>query len=125
MPAITELSTAELRDAGDAVETLIAFRDYLPPGGMLLMLAGKWRDDIRELLGMPPLERVSRGAERESLKALADAELDRLAGAVILLTDAFTRYMDDPELPRHLTDLLAVIVFERRARVGAEEAKVS
>ena len=97
MPSLTELSTAQLRDAGDAVETLIDFRGYLLPGGMLLMLAGKFRDDIRELLGMPPLERVSRGQERKKYDSMKDAEVDRLGKAVAILNSVFAPYMDDAD----------------------------
>ena len=125
MPAITQLSTDSLREAGDAIETVIEFRDYLPQGGMLLMLAGKWRDDIREQLGVPGLDRVSRGPDHKKLSAMEDADLYRLEEAVILLVGAFTRYMDDPELPRQLKDLLGSIAFARNTRKGAEEAKVS
>lgn len=39
MPSLPELSTAGLRAAGDAIETVIDFREYLPPGGMLLKAA--------------------------------------------------------------------------------------
>jgi hypothetical protein len=125
MPAITQLSTDSLREAGDAIETVIEFRDYLPQGGMLLMLAGKWRDDIRELLGMTTLDRVSRRPDRQKLDGLEDGDLDRLAGAVILLVGAFKCHMDDPELPRQLTDVLGMITLERRARAGTEEARAS
>jgi hypothetical protein len=48
---LTELPKADLRAAGDAIETLIEFRAYLPPAGPLVMLAGKFRDDIRDALG--------------------------------------------------------------------------
>lgn len=37
MPSLTELSKAELRDAGDAIETLIEFRDYLPGSDGVLL----------------------------------------------------------------------------------------
>ena len=125
MPSLTELSTAGLRDAGDAVETVIEFRDYLPPGGMLLMLAGRWRDDIRELLKVPPLERVSRSPERKKFDDLKAAELDRLFEAVLMLNGRFTGYMDDPELVRRLADVLAQVGSARVARVILEEAKAS
>ena len=125
MPAITQLSTDKLRIAGDSIETVIEFRDYLPPGGTLVMLAGRWRDVIRELLSVPALDRVSRGPDHKKLSAMEDADLYRLAEAVILLVGAFTGSMDDPELPRQLTDLLGSIVFARNARGGVEEAKAS
>lgn len=125
MPSLTELPTDNLRIAGDAIETVIEFRDYLPPGGMLVMLAGRWRDDIRELLSVPPLDRVSCGPDRKKLSAMEDADLYRLAEAVILLVGAFTGSMDDPELPRQLNDLLSTIVLARNARAGVEDARAS
>ncbi len=69
-----------LRAAGDATETLIEFRDYLPPGELLVMLAGKFRDDIR------PLDE------------LASEEFGRLVTAVGILVGRFTPFMGDPEL---------------------------
>lgn len=125
MPSLTELSTAGLRDAGDAVETVIEFRDYLPPGGMLLMLAGKFRDDIRELLGMPALGRVSRGQERTKYDSMKDAEVDRLGKAVAILNSVFAPYMDDPELVRLIRNVLAEVAFEKAGRRVLEEAKAS
>lgn len=125
MPSLPELSTANLRNAGDAIETLIEFRDYLPPGGMMLMQAGQFRDQIRALLALPAAPRVSRGPERKTLDTLEDAELERLFGAVFLLVGGLTGYMDNPELPRHLTNVFRAIIFEREARVIAEEVKAS
>jgi len=122
MPSLTALSLDELRCAGDAAETLIEFRDYLPTDGMLLMLAGRWRDDIRELLGVPPSERVSRGPERKKPEDMQDADLERLFASVILLVDGLKGYMDDPELPRHLSDLLEQVGAARDARIHAEQA---
>ena len=106
MPSLTELSTAELRDAGDAAETLIEFAEYLPPGGMLLMLAGKFRDDIRELLRMPPLARVSRGLGRKTVDGLENAELGRLTKAVNTLLGHFEPHLQDPEMVRLLGTVL-------------------
>jgi hypothetical protein len=125
MPSLTELSTADLRDAGDAVETLIDFRDYLPPGGMLLMLAGKFRDDVRELLRMPPVGRVSRSRERKHFKSMEDADLDRLGKAVAILNSRFSPCMDDPELARLIGSVLGELAFEKAARRVLEEAKAS
>ena len=67
MPSLPELSTANLRNAGDAIETLIEFRDYLPPGGMMLMQAGQFRDQIRALLALPA------GPARQSRAGTQDA----------------------------------------------------
>jgi hypothetical protein len=125
MPAITQLSTDKLRIAGDSIETVIEFRDYLPQGGMLLMLAGRWRDDIRELLALPTLGRATHGPERKKLSTLDESDLYRLAEAVIVLVGEFKSSMDDPELHAQLTDFLGAIVIERNTRAGAEEARVS
>jgi hypothetical protein len=104
MASLTDLSLGELRQMGDAVETLIEFRDYLPRGGMLLMLAGKFRDHIRELLGMPSLGRLSRGPERKALTGLADADLVRLSKALVVLCPECASYVDDPEMNRLLAE---------------------
>ncbi len=125
MPSLTELSTAELRDAGDAAETLIEFAEYLPPSGMLLVLAGKFRDDIRKLLGMPPLARVSRGLGRKTLDGLKNAELGRLTKAVNTLTGHFVPYLKDPEMVRLLGTVLDGIGIELAAQPLVERAEAS
>jgi hypothetical protein len=125
MRTIADLSKDDLRVAGDAIETVIEFRAYLPTDGMLIMLAGKYRDDIRELLGMPLLEPVSHEPECKKLEALKGADLDRLFEAVLILNGRFTGYMDDPELPRCLADVLARVGYARAARIVAAEAKAS
>jgi hypothetical protein len=84
---------------------LIRFRAYLPPDGTLVMLAGRFRDDIRDVLDMEPLQRAYRGQERDSLDELTSAELDTVAGAVGILLDRFTPFMDDPELSKLLREL--------------------
>ena len=84
MPSLTELSIDDLRHGEDAVETLIEFRDYLPPGDALLALALTFRDDIRELLGMPVLPRVSRSPGRKPIDGLEDADLGRLNRALVI-----------------------------------------
>ena len=125
MRTIADLSKDQLRVAGDAIETVLEFRAYLSTDGMLIMLAGKFRDDIRELLGVPSLPRVSRATERKALGGMEAAELDRLFEAVLILNGGFTRYMDDPELPKCLADVLGRVGFERAARIVAAEAKAS
>jgi hypothetical protein len=126
MRTITELSTEELRVVGDAVETVIDLRAYLPTDGMLIMLAGRFRDDIREELGVPPLKPAGRGSEPKQLDELGDDELDRLATAVSTLMGRFGPFMEDPALVTLLGDLharLTMRVFERAN--AAEEAKAS
>lgn len=126
MPFLTELSLDELRVAGDATETLIDLRTYLPPDGMLIMLAGRFRDDIREELRMKPLAHAVRGSERETLDDLTEQEAIMLSRVVAILLDRFAPFMEDPELPKLLRELqqkLAVVVSERAN--AAKEARAS
>jgi hypothetical protein len=125
MPSVTNLPLDDLRDAGDAVETLIEFRDHLPPGGMLLMLAGRFRDDLRELLGMPALGRVTRGPVRKTLGDLTDGGLDRLDRALGTLLGRYTRYVDDPELISLLGELHGAVSAKLAERGRVAEAKAS
>lgn len=123
MRSLAELPIDDLRTAGDAIETVIEFRDYLPPAEMLVMLAGRFRDDIREMLAVPRLEPASRGTEVRSLDELENAELYRAAKAVGVLTGRFTPFMDDPELIALLSGLDALfrthVADRTRPREGA------
>ena len=125
MRYLTDLPIADLRTAGDAIETLIDFRAYTPPGhGFLITLAGKFRDDIRDVLEMPLLEHAYRGHEVKSLDDLAAEELDHLDKAVDVLVGRFTPFMDDPELVIQLGALHEHLRAEtaRREAVLREEA---
>jgi hypothetical protein len=122
---IADLSTDELRVAGDAVETVIDLRAYLPTDGTLIMLAGRLRDDIREEPGVPPMKPAGRGPESKQLDDLGDEELDRLATAVTTLVSRFRSFIDDPELAKQLNDLHARLCIRLYARATAEEAKAS
>jgi hypothetical protein len=124
--ALTELSADALQVARDAAETLVRFREYTPPGGMLVMLLSRFRDDTREALEMEPEERVYRGRERRSLDELTSVELDTVAGSVdILLQDRFTSCMDDPALAPLLRELRGSLDAQKgerahiRASIGA------
>jgi hypothetical protein len=125
MRTIADLPKDDLRVAGDAIETVIEFRAYLPTDGMMIILAGRFRDDIREELGVPPLTPAGRGPERKLLDDMEDADLGRLLEAVLILNGRFTGYMDDPELPKCLADVLARVGHVRTARIVALEAKAS
>lgn len=69
----TEARPEELRQAHDAADTLISdrFRSY-PPGRMLPMLLGKFRDDVAESLGIdpPPLPRRRFGKEGHDTRSI-------------------------------------------------------
>jgi hypothetical protein len=74
---------------------------------------------------MEPESPVFRGRDRRSLDELTSVELDTVAGATGILVDRFTPFMDDPALPRLLTefrDALGIQKAERvqlRASIGA------
>jgi hypothetical protein len=125
MRSISQMTPDELQVARDAAETLIRFRVYLPPDAMLVMLAGRFRDDNRDVLSMEMEGRARRGREFRSLDELTTIELDTVSGSVGLLLDRFTPFMDDPELIRLLSalrDSLNAQKTERdqiRASIGA------
>lgn len=105
MRPITEMTADELHVARDAAETMIRFKAYLPPGGLLLMLLSQFRDDAGDLLHVERGPLSQRGRERRSLDELTSLELDSVAGAtIILLQDRFTAGMGDPALPRLLRE---------------------
>jgi hypothetical protein len=102
MRSLTELPLDALQEAHRAAGTLIGHKPYLP-GGLLLLLLSRFRDDIREALSMEPGDVPRRGRERRSLDELTSVELSTVSGAaMILLQNRFTQVMDDPELPKLL-----------------------
>jgi hypothetical protein len=123
MRSFAELPADALQVARDAADVLIRFRGYLPPGGMLVMLAGRLRDDVRDVLEMEPLPRAYRGRERRSLDELTSVELDTLFGAVcILLQSRFAGCFDDPALAPLLREFLDDLNGQKaeRAQIRAE-----
>jgi hypothetical protein len=94
----------ELQVARGAVDTLIRFRTYTPTGGLLIVLAGKFRDDIRDVLEIDHDPAARRGHERRPLDELTSVELETVAGATGILLDRCVEYMDDPALPRLLSE---------------------
>jgi hypothetical protein len=116
MRSLSELPADELKVARDAAETLIDAREYLP-AGMLVMMLGSFRDDIREALSMEAGDRARRGREVKSLDELTTVEFGSLRGAVmILLQDRFTAVMDDPELPKQLAAFQDALEVQRLER---------
>jgi hypothetical protein len=124
MRYLTDLPITDLRVAGDAAETLIDFRAYLPPEGMLVMLTGKFRDDIRDALGMKRLEPAYRGSEIRPLGSLTSAAFDRLAKAAGVLLGRFTPFIDDPELITLLSGLHEMLRIQTAKR-GQPREEVS
>jgi hypothetical protein len=126
MPALTELPDDALLVARDACDVLIRFRAYLPPGGMLVMLAGRYRDDVREALEMEELPPAFQGREHRPMDELTSLELGPLSGAVvILLQHRFTGCVDDPALAPLLRELRGALDEQKaerqqiRASIGA------
>ena len=118
-----DLPMNDLRLAGDTIETVIDRRAYLPPDAKLVMFAGSFRDDIRELLGMPDLGAARRGAEVEPLSEVSEEDFGNLRQAVAVLLGQFTKWMDDPDLVtllKVLHELLAIDEARRDALKAAE-----
>jgi hypothetical protein len=105
MRSLRDLHLDELEVALKSADALMSFKKYLPPGGLLVMLLGRWRDDIRGVLRMEAEDIPHRGNERKPLDELTSVELDTVSGAVgILLQDRFQTRMCDPELPKQLRE---------------------
>jgi hypothetical protein len=105
MRCITDLPTDALEVARDSAESLMAFKEYLPPGSLLLLLLSKFRDDTGNLLDLEHEPLPQRGRVRRSLDELTSLELGSVAGAtIILLQERFTSVMGDPALPRLLRE---------------------
>jgi hypothetical protein len=128
MRSLNELQPDALKIAHEAADTLIQHRAYLPPGGLLVMLLGRFRDDIREVLGNGTEadgELPRRGREHRSLDELTSVELDTVWGAADILRQArFTEVMDDPALPKLLDEFHDKLTDQKteRAQIRASMA---
>jgi hypothetical protein len=130
MRSLTELPKETLKVARDSAEALMSFKAYLPPGGLLLMLLGRFRDDIAEILGDEASEEAERlprrGREYRSLDELTSVELDTVSGAVmILLQERFRAVMDDPELPLQLEGFQGKLSGQKTERAQIRESMAS
>lgn len=126
MRSLTDLSSDALKVARDAAATLMSFKAYMPPGGLLLMLVSKFRDDIGDVLDIEREPLPQRGRERKPLDELTSAELDTLSGAVVtLLEDRFTEVMDDPALPRLLSEFKGSLGRQKTERAQIRASMVS
>lgn len=103
MRSLKDLGTDALKVALTACDTLMERKAYMPRGGLLVMLLGRYRDDVREALDMDTEDIPRRGKVHRPLDEMTSAELDAAWGAATtLLQDRFTRHMDDPDLPKLL-----------------------
>jgi hypothetical protein len=102
MRSPSEMTPDELKVALNGVDTLLRFQAYTP-GGLFVILLGKFRDDVRDALSMATEEPVQRGTLRLALDKLDPIEIGTVGGAVMILRQPrFTRIMDDPMLPQML-----------------------
>jgi hypothetical protein len=126
----TELDPAAVDLVMHSVDMIMRFRAYTPGGGMLVMLLGRFRDDVWETRHKTQLPPIGRGPQRLPLAELDLSELDALIDSATTLIDRFGLYMDDPELPELLTDFRDTVKAEKTGRTtpqgGTEqEAKAS
>jgi hypothetical protein len=122
---LRKLSSDELHEALHAADALMQHKQFMPRGGLLLMLVSRFRDDVREQLEMEAERYPGRGKVFRSLDELTSVELDTVAGAVsILLQDRFAGAMDDPELERQLRAFQGELSEQKaeRAQIRAEMA---
>ena len=122
MQSLTELDSDALKLARQSADTLMKFKAYLPPGGLLVMLLGKFRDDVLETLAVERDPLPKRGTERHPLDELTSVELDSVFGAVGILVGRFTAYMDDPALPDLLGQFHDALNEQKAERVRELEA---
>jgi hypothetical protein len=129
MRSLTDLDTVALKVALEAADALIDRKAFLPPGGLLVMLLGRFRDDVAEVLGNgtdADAGLPKRGREQRSLDELTSVELDTVDGAVmILLQDRFTAVMDDPALPKLLDEYQDKLTDQKTERAQIQASMAS
>lgn len=109
-----------------ATEALMRHKQFLPRGGLLLMLVSRFRDDTREALALEPERYPGHGGVFRSLDDLTSTELGKLAVAVaVLLQPRFAALMDDPELPRLLGDFRAELDMQKAERAQLQASIAS
>ena len=126
MRSLKDLHLDELEVALNAADALMQHKQFLPRGGLLLMLVSRFRDDTREALGMEAERYPCRGQVVRSLDELTSVELDTVSGAVmILLQDRFKRVMDDLDLPKLLDEFQERLTDQQteRAQIRASMAR--
>ena len=117
-----QLDSGVVKNALEAADTLLSFRDFTPPHGLFVMLLGRFRDDLRDTLGMDYLRHAVRGTHRRALSELRQVELGTLAGALaVLRQERVTNIMDDPDLSPLLAGF-AEDVNSHQARLAALSA---
>jgi hypothetical protein len=85
MHSLTDLDSDLRKLDRDSADTLLGYKAYLPPGGLLVMLLGSFRDDAFDALELERDALLRRGTERRSLDELTSVELDTIFGAAGIL----------------------------------------
>jgi hypothetical protein len=104
---LSEMPLADREKACNAVAALVKYRRFLPlggQGGLLLDMAERWRDDVRESIPAGPIGSVGRGSEYLPLDQATSGELGSLSAAVTALL-GWIDFMDDPGLVKLLDEL--------------------
>jgi hypothetical protein len=126
MRSLTELDPDALKVSLDAADTLMRLKQFMPGGGLLVMLTSRFRDDVRDALEMEAERYQGRGQTFRSLDELTSVELDSIAGAVsILLQPRFVTLMDDPELPRLLDEYQDKLTDQKTERAQIRKSMAS
>lgn len=112
---LSELPLADKQKAWEAVDALVKYRRFLPPGALLLNMAERWRDDVRDSAAVDPVASVGRGTAYLPLDQATSGELDSLLAAVTALL-GWTDFMDDPELWKLLDELDKAIRSQQEER---------
>src|SRR5450756_2372376 len=92
LAAHTVALSLRVKLARQCAGTLIAFKAYLPPDGTLLMLIGKFRDDVLDVMDADRDPIPKRGTERHPLDELTSIELDTISGSAGILLDSLIFY---------------------------------
>lgn len=117
---LRELDTDALGVALYCVDNVLRFRSYTP-GSLLVMLLGKFRDDLRDAHGKDTLLPAQRGSQHLPIGELELSDLDSACESTGTLLDQFEPFMDDPELPELLKDFRDILILEKSERTTPRE----
>ena len=111
----TELDADAFDLALYCVDNVLRFRSYTP-GSLLVMLLGKFRDDLRDAHGKDTLLPAQRGSQHLPIGDLELSDLDTACDSAGTLLGRFELFMDDPELPELLRDFRDILSAEKADR---------
>lgn len=118
---LTELDPTAVDLVMHSVDMIMRYRAYTPGGGMLVMLLGKFRDDVWESRHNTRLPPAGYGTQRLPLAELDLSQMDALIDSATTLIDRFGPFMDDPELSELLTDFRDDLKTEKTSRTPPQE----